>query len=209
MSRRSISAMAACGISVMMVCYFPEAGEDKFVGAATPPPPSKASPLTPEEERATFSLPPGFRIELVASEPEVPKPITVVWDNAGRMWTMTAVEYPVDANDDLQKAQALFAQGGRDRVLVFDNPYSPGPHKPRTFAEGLAIPLGLLPYRDGAFVQYGSEILFLRDRDGDGRADQRCSAVSGFRIPIFIHTSSHGVRGTGYTLPKELLTARW
>ncbi|MCS7015006.1 MAG: c-type cytochrome [Gemmatales bacterium] len=166
----------------MMVCYFPEAGEDKFVGAATPPPPSKASPLTPEEERATFSLPPGFRIELVASEPEVPKPITVVWDNAGRMWTMTAVEYPVDANDDLQKAQALFAQGGRDRVLVFDNPYSPGPHKPRTFAEGLAIPLGLLPYRDGAFVQYGSEILFLRDRDGDGRADQREVVLSGFGI---------------------------
>ncbi|MCS7167619.1 MAG: LamG-like jellyroll fold domain-containing protein [Gemmatales bacterium] len=181
---RAIGPLAGLSgaLLVLVAWCLPRAGEEKFVGAAPPPPPPKASPLTPEEELATFSLPPGFRIELVASEPEVPKPITVVWDAAGRMWTMTAVEYPVDANDDPQKAQALFAQGGRDRVLVFDNPYGPGPHKPRIFADGLAIPLGLLPYRDGAFVQYGSEILFLRDTDGDGRADQREVVLSGFGI---------------------------
>jgi len=62
-------------------------------------------------------------------------------------------------------AAALYEQPRRDKVLVFDNPYGPGPHKPRVFADGLAIPLGLLPYKDGAYVQHGSDILFLRDSE--------------------------------------------
>ena len=52
---------------------------------------AKASPLTPEEEQATFTLPPGFEIELVASESEgVGKFVTVDWDQRGRMWSSSA-----------------------------------------------------------------------------------------------------------------------
>src|SRR5258706_3936789 len=155
----------------------------RFFPAPNPGKAAKQSPLSPEEERASFTLPPGFEIELVASENEgVGKPITVVWDAKGRMWTMTALEYPVDANDNKEIAAALYQQPRRDKVLVFDNPYGPRPHKPRVFADGLAIPLGLLPYKDGAFVQHGSEILFMRDTDGDGRADKQEAALTGFGI---------------------------
>lgn len=155
----------------------------KFIGAGQPAALPHASPLTPAEQRATFSLPPGFDIELVASEEQgVGKPITVTWDAAGRMWTMTAFEYPVDANDNKEIAEALYQQPRRDKVLVFDNAFGPGPHTPRVFAEGFAIPLGVLPYKDGAFVQHGSEILFLRDTNGDGRADSREAVLTGFGI---------------------------
>lgn len=153
------------------------------------------SPLTPEQERASFSLPPGFEIELVAAEPEVPKPITVVFDDAGRMWTMTAVEYPVDANENPARAQALFAGQGRDRVLIFDTPTAPGRQLPRVFADGLAIPLGLLPWQDGCLVQHGTDILFLRDTDGDGRADGREVFLTGFGIQdshLFPHQFTRG-----------------
>lgn len=155
----------------------------RFVGPPAPAKPPRASPLSPDEQRGTFTLPPGFEIELVASEAEgVGKPITVVWDAAGRMWTMTAFEYPVDANDNKEIAAALYKDPRRDRVFVFDDPHGPGPHQPRVFADGLAIPLGLLPYKDGAFVQHGSDILFLRDTDKDGRADQREAVLTGFGI---------------------------
>src|SRR5439155_8757800 len=154
-----------------------------FVGASEPAKASKASPLSAEGQQRAFALPPGFEIELVASEEQgVGKPITVTWDAAGRMWTMTAFEYPVDANDNKEIAEALYNQPRRDKVLVFDNPYGPGPHKPRVFADGFAIPLGLLPYREGALVQHGSDILFVRDTDGDGRADQREPILTGFGI---------------------------
>jgi putative membrane-bound dehydrogenase-like protein len=167
----------------------------KFIGAPVPSAATKASPLTPEEQRAAFTLPPGFEIELVAAEPEVPKPVTVVFDDAGRMWTMTAVEYPVDANENLERAKALYAGHGRDRVLIFDTPTAPGRQKPRVFADGLAIPLGLLPWKDGCLVQHGTDIVFLRDTDGDGRADQREVFLTGFGIEdshLFPHQFTRG-----------------
>ena len=158
----------------------PTAPESRFVGViegALKRELQRESPLSPEEQQRAFSLPPGFEIELVASEEEgVGKPITVVWDATGRMWTMTAFEYPVDANDNKEIAEALYKEARRDKVLVFDNPYGPGPHKPRVFADGFAIPLGILPYRGGVFVQHGSEILFVRE------GGQRETVLTGFGI---------------------------
>ncbi|MFT6181866.1 MAG: putative membrane-bound dehydrogenase-like protein [Akkermansiaceae bacterium] len=146
-------------------------------------PTTKPSPLTPEEEKATFQIAPGFTAELVASEEQgVIKPITVVWDAAGRMWTATAREYPVDANESKDAAEALFAKGGTDQVLVFDNPYGPGPHTPRVFAEGLVIPLGILPWKDGALVQYGHEIRHYHDSNNDGKADRFDPILTGFGV---------------------------
>jgi len=141
------------------------------------------SPRTGEQQRAGFILPEGFQAELVASEVEgVGKPITVTWDQQGRMWTMTALEYPVDANENVDAANALFARGGKDRVLVFDDPNATGPQTPRLFAEGLAIPLGVLPYKKGALVQYGKEIRYYVDQDGDGKADEHSAILEGFGI---------------------------
>jgi len=143
----------------------------------------KPSPLTPEEEKATFTLPPGFEIELVASESEgIGKFVTMDWDQRGRMWSMTALEYPVDANENPAAAKELYASKAKDKVLVWDTPFAPGPQKPRVFAEGLAIPLGLLPYKNGVYVQHGTEIVFLSDSDGDGQADQRKVILSGFGV---------------------------
>src|SRR5688572_8394333 len=124
--------------------------QPKFEGAPEPKKTSKASPLTPEEEQATFTLPPGFEIELVAAETEgIGKFVTIAFDQQGRMWSMTALEYPVDANESPDVAKALYASIAKDKIVVYDKPFGPGPHKPRVFAEGLAIPLGILPYKDG------------------------------------------------------------
>jgi putative heme-binding domain-containing protein len=152
-------------------------------GAPTWENPRPDGARTPTEERAGFRLPEGFEVELVASEEHgVSKPIAVSWDRRGRMWTMTAVEYPVDANENEAAARALFARGGADRVLVFDEPNRRGPQTPREFADGLAIPLGLLPTADGALVHYGPEIRRYRDADGDGRADDFETVLEGFGI---------------------------
>ena len=146
-------------------------------------PSNKPSPLTPGEEKSTFQIAPGFTAELIASEAEgVGKPITVVWDAAGRMWTTTAKEYPVDSNESKAAAEALFAKGGRDQALVFDNPYGPGPHKPRVFADGLVIPLGIIPWKNGALIQYGHEIRHYYDSNNDGKADGFKPILTGFGI---------------------------
>src|SRR6185503_11938933 len=90
---------------------------------------AQAEPLTPEQERATFTLPPGFEMELVASESDgIGKFVTVDWDIHGRMWSMTALEYPVDANESPAVAQALYSSIAKDKVVVWDTPHGPGPH---------------------------------------------------------------------------------
>jgi putative heme-binding domain-containing protein len=138
-------------------------------------------PLSPERQRASFRVPEGFEVELVAAEsPGLGKFIGLSWDARMRLWSMTALEYPVDANENKAESDALFARGGRDRVVVFDDPHAASPGPPRVFADGLVMPLGVQPWRDGALVQYGTDIRFYRDTDGDGRADRHEVVLTGF-----------------------------
>jgi hypothetical protein len=57
----------------------------------------KTEPLTPEQEQKSFHLPPGFEIQLVASEPEIGKPINMAFDARGRLWVSQSREYPFPA----------------------------------------------------------------------------------------------------------------
>lgn len=76
-----------------------------------------------------------------------PTPMESSWRSRsaprGRLWTTTAMEYPVDANESPEASKRLFATGGRDKVLVIDDPWAAKPSPPRVFAEKLAIPLGV------------------------------------------------------------------
>ena len=147
-----------------------------------------SGPRSPEDELRSFTVPAGFEIELVAAETAgFGKFITVTWDARMRLWSMTALEYPVDGNEQKLASDALFAAGGRDKVVVFDAPYAaPAPGQaaitapPRVFADGLVMPLGLLPYKDGAFIQYGADVRLYHDTDADGRADRHDVILTGF-----------------------------
>ncbi len=147
---------------------------------------STSLPVTAAEERGRFTLPPGFQIELVAEESEgIGKFVTVDWDLHGNLWSMTALEYPMDGNENPAAAKELYASRGKDKVVVFDRDeksptgYSP---KPRVFVDGLAIPEGILPYKNGVYVQHGTEIVFASDTKGEGKADKREVILSGFGV---------------------------
>ena len=133
------------------------------------------------DELAGFDVLEGFEVELVASEPMMQKVVDINFDDSGRMWAITAVEYPIDGNESKDVIN-LYRQGGRDQVLVFDEVWKPGPHKPRVFADGLFIPMAILPEQNGALVGMGPDILRFTDDDGDGKADRREVVLSGFGI---------------------------
>jgi putative membrane-bound dehydrogenase-like protein len=147
-----------------------------------------AGPKTPAEQLATFTLPEGLEMDLIASEiPEegVGKFVAVYFDAKGAMWTMTALEYPVDGNENAAAADALYKSRAKDKILVYDrDAKSPTGFvsKPRVFADGLAIPLGILPYKDGCYVQHGPDLVFLRDTDGDGKSDKREVILTGLGV---------------------------
>ena len=58
--------------------------------------PANSPPLSPDEERQTFHVAPGYRLELVASEPLVQDPIAIDWDPEGRLWVVEMPGYMPD-----------------------------------------------------------------------------------------------------------------
>ena len=160
------------------------------------PPQGEAPVLSAAEELAKFTVAEGFECELVVSDPDVQKIVDIAFDDAGRMWAITAVEYPIDGNESEGVAE-LYEQGGRDQVLVFDEPWKEGPHKGRVFADGLFIPMAILPTKGGALVGEGPNILFMPDEDGDGRADREEVVLTGFGIQDSHLLPHRFVRGPG------------
>ena len=144
-----------------------------------------AEPKSAARQQALFTVPEGFEIELVAGEEQgLPKPVMTQFDNAGRMWSVTATAYPCDNDPE------IWRKPGMDRVVVIDHPTVRGPRTVRTFADGMVMPLSVLPSGNGAYVAQGPEILFLEDTDGDGSADTRKVLLSGFGIQD-THTLPH------------------
>src|ERR1044071_5934083 len=122
-------------------------------------------PLTPEQEQKTFKLPPGFAIQLVASEPDINKPMNMAFDAKGRLWVTSSREYPFPVKP---------GNPAHDSIKVFEDFDENGrARKVTTFAEGLNIPIGIYPYKNGVVVWSIPNIWFLQDTDGDGKADKR------------------------------------
>ncbi len=125
----------------------------------------ETDPLTPDEEHKTFVLPAGFEIQLVVSEPDIAKPMNMAFDRRGRLWVSSSSEYPMaapsnrQANDTIKILEDTNGDGRADVI--------------KTFADNLNIPMGLYPYKDGVVCFSIPNIWFLRDTDGDDKADQR------------------------------------
>jgi len=131
-----------------------------------------SEPLTAEQERQKFHLPPGFEIQLVASEPEIHKPININFDNRGRLWVTDTVEYPFPAKPDAVP---------RDTVKVLVDRNNDGKaDEVTTFLDGLNIPLGVQPIAQGAIVYSIASVKKCLDTNGDGKADTREDLYTGF-----------------------------
>ncbi len=125
----------------------------------------ETDPLTPADELATFVLPEGFKIQLVAAEPDIAKPMNMAFDRQGRLWVTSSSEYPTAAPAD-RKA--------RDTIRILEDTDGDGrADVVKTFADDLNIPMGLYPYKDGVVCFSIPNIWFLRDTDGDDRCDKR------------------------------------
>ncbi|MCA9054337.1 MAG: ThuA domain-containing protein, partial [Planctomycetaceae bacterium] len=161
-------------------------------------------PVPPEESIKHYVFPQGFELRLFASESGVEspvsrgdeatekalgvglpptdaayaglggKPIAMNWDERGRLWVCETVDYP----NELQPGNK-----GRDRVRICEDTDGDGQaDKFTVFAEQLSIPTAVLPTYGGALVQNGTETLFLKDTDGDDRADVREVLLTGWAL---------------------------
>ncbi len=139
----------------------------------------ETDPLTPEQQRAQFHLPPGFEIQLVVADPEIGQPMNLNFDASGRLWVTSSLEYPYPVEGEgVEPREERFAgptsPKARDHVTVIEGIGPDGrPAKVSTFVGGLNIPIGQLPMPDGAIVFSIPNITRYYDRNGDGVADDQ------------------------------------
>lgn len=137
-------------------------------------------PLTPEQQQKTFQLPPGFEIELVTAEPKIRKPMNMAFDAQGRLWVTESREYPFPAPLD---------KPARDTIQVLEDTDGDGRYdKQTTFAEGLNIPIGIYPYKNGVIAWSIPYITYFEDTDGDLKADKRTNLFG----PLGWERDTHG-----------------
>lgn len=130
-------------------------------------------PLTPAQSMEHIIVPAGFELQLFASEPDIKKPIAMSWDERGRLWIIETVDYP---NRVLPVGEA-----GNDRIVVCEDTNRDGKaDKFTVFADGLNIPTSLAFSNGGVVVQQMPHTLFLKDTDGDGKADLREVLITGW-----------------------------
>ncbi len=147
-------------------------------------------PLKPTDEQKTFRLPPGFEIQLVASEPDIQKPMNLAFDARGRLWITDSVEYPF---------AAPAGRKGRDTVKILEDTTDDG-HADRikTFADGLNIPIGIYPHEAigsnevSAVVFSIPNIWRLTDTDQDDVADRRTQLYG----PFDYSRDTHGLNNS-------------
>ncbi len=132
------------------------------------PPPA----LSPEAAKASLRLPEGFRIELVAAEPKVTDPVAIAFDARGRIYAAEMRDYPLGPGQGKPP-------DGRIRLLE-DADLDGRFERSAVFADHVPYPNGVACWKDGVFVTAVPDILYLKDTDGDGKADERRAVFTGF-----------------------------
>lgn len=136
-------------------------------------------PQTAEEELKGFILPPGFEIQLFASEPDIEKPMNITFDAKGRLWVTSSFEYPFP----------MVGKTGTDKLTILEDTDGDGKADKFTrVSDSLNIPIGILPLADGAFSFSVPNLYRLFDKNNDDQVER-----SQFMFGPFGYQDTHGM----------------
>jgi putative membrane-bound dehydrogenase-like protein len=111
---------------------------------------------------AGMKVTPGFRVDLVAAEPDLHQPIAFAIDPRGRLWVVEGHSYPTKRPEGQ----------GLDRIVILADADGDGTFETRkVFKEGLNLVSGIELGFGGVYVGAAPHLLFIPDRDGDDVPD--------------------------------------
>jgi putative membrane-bound dehydrogenase-like protein len=170
--------------------------------AEIPKPTDAPGPRTPEETAASYKLPEGFRLEVTASEPLIASPSGVCWDERGRMFVSELHGYNLEGQLDVEELNKSGQLDTKVRRVQADEKFkraadagtygvvkllrdTNGDGRMDTadvWATNLPPAYGLVAGRGGVIVACAPHIIYLADRDGDGRAEIQEKLFTGFAM---------------------------
>ncbi len=138
-----------------------------------PEPVKLQAPLSPQDSMRYVQVPADFELQLFAAEPDVVKPIYVAWDERGRAWVIEARDYP----------HGLVNEGlpGESFIKICEDTDGDGKaDKFTVFADKLNLATSLVFANGGVIVSEARHMLFLKDTNGDDKADVREAMLPGW-----------------------------
>lgn len=163
--KHSISlVLSGLGAVAVFAIHPNNAGPEKIDLKFKLPPPA---PLTPAEALKTFKLPPGFKIEIVAAEPLVEAPIAMSFDDQGRL-------YVVEMRGYMHDVEGAGEDEPLGRVKLLEDSDGDGiMDKGTIFVDKLVLPRAVMTVAGGVLVAEPPNLVFYRDTNGDGMADEK------------------------------------
>jgi putative membrane-bound dehydrogenase-like protein len=126
--------------------------------------------IAPEVSLGMIELDADFSIQLLAHEPVVIDPVDAAFDDQGRLWVVEMRDYPYPTGG---------TPTGSVRILS-DNDGDGRFDTAAMFADQLNMPTGIAIWKDGAVVSMAGQVVWMRDTDGDQKADTRQVWLEGF-----------------------------
>ena len=126
--------------------------------------------LSPAESAKKLQIAPGYRLELVLSEPAIKEPVAIAFDGDGRMFVVEMRSYmqEVDGKDEITPVSCVSMHTDSDGDGIYD--------KHTVFADKLTLPRMVLPLDKGR-VLIGEtntlDVFLWTDTDGDGVSDKK------------------------------------
>jgi putative membrane-bound dehydrogenase-like protein len=150
-------------------------------------------PKTPQRSLAAIRTEPRMKVQLVAAEPLIASPVALDWSADGKLWVVEMRDFPSGLDGD-------YKPGGR--VSVLEDKNADGNMDTSTvFLEDLPFPTGITCWNGGALICAAPDILFARDTNGDGKADEVKKLFSGFATDNYqarVNSLSLGLDGWFY-----------
>jgi putative membrane-bound dehydrogenase-like protein len=135
--------------------------------------------FTPDEAVKHMQLPAGFTAKAVATEPMIRQPLSISFDERGRMWVLQYLQYPNPAGlKPVKQDQYLRTvwdrvpepppkgPKGLDRITICYDPDENGRYtKSKDFVSGLNLATGFCIGNGGVYVVQPPYLLFYPDKD--------------------------------------------
>jgi putative membrane-bound dehydrogenase-like protein len=156
-----------------------------LIGAASATEVAWAQGFPPEEAVRRMKVPDSFEVTLAACEPEVRQPVSISFDDRGRLWVIQYLQYPTPAGLKPVKVDQYLrtvydrvpeppprGPRGADKITIFEDVHGDGRYcKVRDFVTGLNLASGMAIGHGGVFIVQPPYLLFYPDRDGDDIPD--------------------------------------
>ncbi|WP_185958330.1 DUF7133 domain-containing protein [Fodinibius sediminis] len=129
------------------------------------PAPDKSPVLSPAKALESFYLPPGYDIQLVASEPLVVDPVAMDFDAQGRLWVAEMRSYMPNVEGEGEKKPT-------GKIVVLEDTSGNGRMDKRTvYLDSLILPRAVKALDHGVLVGAPPNLWMTEDTTGDLKAD--------------------------------------